>query len=191
MSKDKLIGHENIVEGLKQSIVNNRISHSYLFQGEESIGKKKLALLFAKTLLCKSGGLEACNKCISCKKFDSQNHPDFWLVEAEKNIIRKEKVDQVIKSVNTYPLESNRKIIIIDSSHKMGIESQNALLKTLEEPPSYMNIILITEEKEQILPTILSRCQIIKFNPVALKLVEEFIVENYPEEADKASFINR
>ncbi|HFL3828418.1 TPA: DNA polymerase III subunit delta' [Clostridioides difficile] len=189
MDFTKIIGHEGVIENLKNAIDNNQIFHSYLFQGEEALGKKMVALSFAKTLLCKEGGHKPCNRCNSCLKFDSGNHPDFQLIEPEKDIIKKEKIDELIKSINIAPLESKRKIIIIDDSDKMRMEGQNGLLKTLEEPPSYINIILITSNSNNIIPTILSRCQVITFYPVENNKIEELLTSKYNKTIEEAKFI--
>ena len=189
MDFTKIIGHERVIENLKNAIDNNQISHSYLFEGEESIGKRMVALSFAKTLLCREEGLKPCNKCNSCLKFDKLNHPDFRLIEPEKNRISKETIDKLIKSMSIAPLESKRKIVIIDNSHEMGLEAQNGLLKTLEEPPSYINIILITSSSNNLIPTIISRCQVVKFYPVENKKIEELLKLNYNKTLEEANFI--
>ena len=184
-----IVGHRDIIDNLKKAIEKGQISHSYLFEGEESIGKKKVALSFAKTLLCKSKGLEPCNECNSCLKFDNFNHPDFTLIEPEKGIIKKEKIDDILNNINIAPLESQRKIIVIDDSHSMRVETQNALLKTLEEPPHYMNIILITSNSNNIIPTILSRCQVITFYPIPKDKIEKLLVSDYDKTEEEANFI--
>lgn len=184
-----IIGHEDIIDNLKKAIKNGQIFHSYLFEGEESIGKKKVALSFAKTLLCKSEGIEPCNRCSSCLKFDNFNHPDFILIEPEKGIIEKKKIDKLLSKINISPLESNRKIIIIDDSDTMRMETQNSLLKTLEEPPHYINIILITSNSNNIIPTILSRCQIINFYPIEKNKIEKMLVSKYGKTREEANFI--
>ena len=189
MDFTKIIGHERVIENLKNAIDNNQISHSYLFEGEESIGKRMVALSFAKTLLCKEEGLKPCNRCNSCLKFDNLNHPDFRLIEPEKNRISKEIIDKLVKSMSIAPLESKRKIVIIDNSHEMGLEAQNGLLKTLEEPPSYINIILITSSSNNLIPTIISRCQVVKFYPVENKKIEELLKLNYNKTLEEANFI--
>lgn len=189
MDFGKVIGHEKLVEGLQKSIEIDQISHSYLFEGEESIGKKMVALLFSKTLLCKEEGLEPCNRCNSCLKFDNWNHPDFELIEPEKNLIKKAKIDDVIKSMSIAPLESKRKIIVIDNSDQIGVEGQNGLLKTLEEPPPYVNIILISSNSNNLIPTILSRCQVVKFYQVDSKKIEELLKRDYNKTLEEANFI--
>lgn len=182
-------GHEIIIKALQSAIEKDRLSHCYLFTGEESIGKRLVALTLAKTLLCKGGGIEPCDRCNSCLKFDSWNHPDLEFIEPEKGLIKKDVIDSLIKSLSISPLESKRKVVIIDDCDKMEVETQNALLKTLEEPPSYVNIILITFNANNLIPTILSRSQLIKFHPVESKYIVELIVSEYGKTHEEASFI--
>lgn len=189
MDFNNIIGHERIIGNLKKAIEKEQISHCYLFEGEESLGKKKVALTFAKTLLCKEQGLEPCNRCNSCLKFNNWNHPDLKLIEPEKGLIKKRVIDDLIKDINIAPFESKRRIIIIDDSHEMRMEGQNALLKTLEEPPSYINIILITSNSNNLIPTILSRCQIIKFYPVENSKIVQLLRKEYDKTLEEASFI--
>ncbi|MCF6462382.1 DNA polymerase III subunit delta' [Clostridium sp. Cult1] len=189
MDFSKIIGHQRIIENLRNSIEKGYISHCYLFEGEESLGKKKVALALAKTLLCKEQDLEPCNRCNSCLKFDNWNHPDLKLIEPEKGIIKKKVIDDLIKHINIAPYESKRRIIIIDDSHEMRMEGQNALLKTLEEPPSYINIILITSNSNNLIPTILSRCQIIKFYPVENEKIVKLLSTKYDKTIEEANFI--
>lgn len=189
MDFNHIIGHEREIDILKNAIKTSRIFHCYLFTGEKSLGKKLVALAFAKTLLCKNEGMEPCNSCSSCIKFDNFNHPDFELIEPEKGLIPKNKIDDMIKSMAIAPLESKRRIIIIDECDKMGIEAQNELLKTLEEPPPYVNIILITSNVNNLIPTILSRSQIIKFYPVDSQRIAELLMEKYKKTSEEANFI--
>lgn len=189
MDFGKVIGHEKLVESLRKSIEIDQISHSYLFEGEESIGKRMVALSFSKTLLCKEEGLEPCNRCNSCLKFDNWNHPDFKLIEPKKGLIKKKEIDDLIRSMSIAPLESKRKIVVIDNSDQIGVEGQNGLLKTLEEPPPYVNIILISSNSNNLIPTILSRCQVLKFYPVNNKNIEELLKRNYNKTSEEANFI--
>lgn len=184
-----IIGHEETIANLKKAIEKGYISHSYLFEGEESIGKRKVALAFAKTLLCRAEGTEPCNRCNSCLKFDNFNHPDFTLIEPEKELIEKKKIDKLLSNINIAPLESKKKIIIIDDSNCMRLETQNALLKTLEEPPPYINIVLITSNSNNIIPTILSRCQVITFYPIPKDEIEKLLVSEYGKTEEEANFI--
>lgn len=189
MDFNEIIGHERVIEILQKSIKNNTISHSYLFEGESGIGKRMVAYAFSKTLLCKEGGIEPCNRCTSCSKFDSGNHPDFFLIEAEKGLIKIKKIENLIKEMATAPFESRKKVFIIDESHLMNVEGKNAILKTLEEPPHYVNIILISSNPKNLLPTILSRVQSIKFYPIKPKEIIELLMGKYNINEEKARFV--
>lgn len=188
MDYKQIIGHERAIEALRRTIKNKTLSHSYIFEGEEGLGKKTIAYLFAKTLLCKEQGTQPCDHCASCMKFDGGHHPDFIVIEPEKGLIKKGEIEKLVNSVAMAPFESLRKIYIIDDSHKMNPEAMNTLLKTLEEPPEYINIILITSSSNNILPTILSRCQRIKFYPLQSKEITNYLV-SHGIDVDKASFI--
>lgn len=182
-------GHEKTIEILKKSIRNKAVSHSFLFEGEEGIGKKLVAYVFSKTLLCEEGKDEPCNRCSSCMKFDRGNHPDFFVIEPEKNLIRKAEIEGLVGQMTTAPFESKRKVFIINDSHKMNIESTNALLKTLEEPPEFVNIILISSSPNNLLRTILSRVHNVKFYPLNTLEVENILREKYQLSEMEARFI--
>ena len=190
MDYNNIIGHNKAIESLKLSIINKTVSHSYLFQGEDGLGKKMVAYVFAKTLLCKEQKEEPCNRCVSCVKFHSHNHPDFFPIEPDKGLIKKGQIEEMIKSVSILPFESKRKVFIIDDSHKMNQEGKNALLKTLEEPPSYITIILISSSPNNLLPTILSRCQSVKFYPVKPIEIEDYLIRLYNKSIEEASFVS-
>lgn len=189
MDYKHIIGHERIIDSLRKSIEKGSISHSYLFEGDEGLGKKMTAEAFAKTLLCKEQKEEPCNQCSSCIKFDRGNHPDLKVIEPEKGLIKKGDVEALIKSVVTAPFESSRKVFIIDDCHKMNREAMNSLLKTLEEPPGYIVIILITSNPNNLLPTILSRAMSIKFYPIETAKIIDYLIEKYGKSKDEARFI--
>lgn len=184
-----IIGHEVIIKNLKQAIRNNNIAHSYLFEGPQSIGKKKLAKIFAKTLLCKSGGLEPCNKCSSCIKIDSGNHPDFYIISPEGNYFKKEQVDEIQRTMRMLPYEGVRKVYILEDIHKMTQEAENSFLKTLEEPPDYAVIIMTVINSYSILPTIVSRCQVVRFNSVDNKKIQDMLIHKFNKSKEEARFI--
>lgn len=190
MNFQDIIGQERIIENLKRAFKNNKLSHSYLFQGADGIGKKMTALAFSKALLCKEKGEEPCNRCSSCVKFETGNHPDFFLIQPDRDIIRKEQIEDVISDINFKPFESSRKIYVIDDSQKMTREAQNCFLKTLEEPPDYAIFFLIIGQNMGLLPTILSRCEIIKFFPVRKDELEKFLISKYKKSKEEAEFIS-
>lgn len=149
---------------LKNSLNTGKISHSYLFEGEKGVGKKEVALAFSKGLVCKSDDERPCNKCSSCLKFESMNHPDFKMISSTKKIIQKKEIEALIREIPILPFESKKKVFLIEDGDLMRSDSQNALLKTLEEPPPYVVMIILTSNSNKILDTISSRCEIIKFH---------------------------
>lgn len=189
MNFDEIIGHNRSINILQRSIENNSVSHSYLFQGEDGIGKKLVAMVFAKTLLCKEKGQVPCNRCSSCLKVDSGTHPDLILIEPEGNMIKKGQIDEMIKNASKIPFESEKKIFIIDDSHTMNVESKNAILKTLEEPASFVHIILVSSNPENLLQTILSRVEDIKFFPINTEEIEELLISKYNLKDTQAKYI--
>ena len=182
---NNIIGNEKNKELLKNIIDSNNIAHSYMFVGKDSIGKLLFAKEFSKAILCTSGE-KACNKCKSCIEFDTNNNPDFSILEPEGNSIKIDQIRELTKKVYEKPVVSSRKVYIINDSQVMTKEAQNSLLKTLEEPPEYVTIILITSNENTFLPTIKSRCTKVSFNrltnnELANILEKEYNYLNIPE----------
>ncbi|WP_352420336.1 DNA polymerase III subunit delta' [Proteiniborus sp.] len=190
MDFNDIIGHEKIIESLKNAIRNNLVSHSYLFEGPKSIGKEKIARVFAKTLLCQKGGDSPCNTCPSCLKIESGNHPDFHVEYPDKDSFKKEQIEELQRTIRKIPLESNKKIYILDDVDKMTQQAQNSFLKTLEEPPGYAVIILLATNGYSLLPTIVSRCQVVKFTSVEKHKIEKALINIYNRTEEQARFIS-
>jgi DNA polymerase-3 subunit delta' len=175
-----IIGHEANIEHLKKAISEGLVSHAYIFNGEEGIGKMTVAKAFAKALLCEEK--DSCGKCQSCIQIDSMNHPDVIYVTHEKTMITVDDIrDQVNNTIGVKPYSSDHKIYIIDEADKMNVMAQNALLKTIEEPPEYAVILLLADNKDTFLETIRSRCINLNFGPVKEEQVKEYIKEHYGE----------
>lgn len=176
---DTIVGHEQVILHLQHAIANNKVSHSYIFTGEPGSGKKLLASMFAMTLQCKEKGVDPCLKCDSCKKALSKNHPDIISITHEKpNSISVEDIrEQLIGDVAIKPYESPYKVYIMNDADKMTPQAQNALLKTIEEPPAYAVILLLTDNADALLPTIRSRCVRLDLRPVSDNLVKNYLME--------------
>ncbi len=174
MSFENIIGNDKIKQELEENIRNNTVSHSYLFIGQDGIGKKLFAKEFAKMELCLDDN-NACDKCSSCIKFNSDNNPDFVIIKPDGNSIKISQIRDMQDNVYKKPIVSNKKLFIIDDSDKMTEEAQNSLLKTLEEPPEYITIILITSNENKLLNTIRSRCLKINFNNITTKEIIDYI----------------
>ena len=163
---DNSRGNEQNKEILRRVVENNNIAHSYMFIGKDSIGKMLFARELAKAILCVNEE-KPCNKCKSCIEFDTFNNPDFNILEPDGNSIKIEQIRELVKKVYEKPIVSNKKIYIINDSNLMTKEAQNSLLKTLEEPPEYVTIILVASNENLFLPTIKSRCTKIIFNKLS------------------------
>ena len=175
-----IIGQEQIKDHLTHTIEQGKISHAYVINGERFSGKEFIANVFAMALQCEHpDGVEPCQQCHSCKQALSGNQPDIILVTHEKpNTIG---VDDIRTQINTdiaiKPYSSPRKIYMIQEGEKMTAQAQNALLKTLEEPPAYAVILFLTTNMDALLPTILSRCVVLNMKPVRDDLVKKYLME--------------
>lgn len=175
-----VVGHKDILKYISSAVENNRVSHAYILNGERGSGKKMLANLFAMTLLCETGDNEPCGKCHSCKQAESGNHPDIIRVTHEKpNSISVDDIrTQVNNTVDIKPYQGPYKVYIIPQADMMTTQAQNAILKTIEEPPSYAVFLLLTENAETLLPTINSRCVMLKLRNIKDTLIKKYLMEN-------------
>ena len=175
-----VVGHADIIQYIQNAVTEDKVSHAYIMNGERGSGKKMLANLFAQTLQCERGGNEPCYECHSCKQALSGNHPDIIMVQHEKpsSISVDEIRVQVNEDIQVKPYSSKYKIYIIPEADLMTQQAQNALLKTIEEPPSYAIIILLTENAQKLLPTICSRCVMLKLRNIKDQLVKKYLMEN-------------
>ena len=176
---ERLIGNEKIKEDLNLIIKEDNIFHSYMFIGTEGIGKKKFAKEFAKGILCLDKN-KPCEKCKSCLEFDNNNNPDFYYIGlGEENSIKIDTIREMQKKIQELPIVSTRKVYIIDDFEYVTREAQNCLLKTIEEPPEFVTIILITANESKILNTIKSRCLKINFKNIETNKLKDFLEKNY------------
>lgn len=170
---EEVVGQKAIVTTLKNAISEDKIAHAYLFCGPRGTGKTTMARLFAKALDCKEGLGHQCNHCDSCEKIIHGQHPDVIEIDAASNSTV-DSVRQLIENVSYQPLLSRYKVYIIDEVHNMSDSAFNALLKTIEEPPSFVIFILATTDPQKVLPTILSRVQRFDFS----KVRDEDLIKN-------------
>ena len=175
-----IIGQEQIKEHLQNAISAKKISHAYIINGEKSSGKEFIARVFAMTLQCEKGGTEPCQECHSCKQALSDNQPDIIYVSHEKpNTISVDDIRaQINNDIAIKPYSSPYKIYIIPDAEMMTVQAQNAILKTIEEPPEYAVIMLLTSNIDSLLPTIRSRCVRLDLKVVDDSLVKEYLMEH-------------
>ena len=174
-----IIGHERIKQNLITAIEQKQVSHAYILAGEDGSGRMLLAKTFAMALQCSEPGTEPCGACHSCLQFLSDNHPDVRYVSHEKASIGVEDIRrQIVNDVPIKPYSSPYKIYLVPEAEKMTVQAQNALLKTLEEPPEYVVIILITTNADMFLQTIRSRCITLQCKPLVDRVVKDYLIKN-------------
>ena len=182
---EEVLGNERTILNLKLSVKNKQVFHSYIFYGEDGVGRLLIAKCFAKLLQCKNKN--SCGKCYSCSSFDSDNNPDIIYIRPTKtkNLGVDDIREQIKSEVEIKPYACEYKIFIIENADKMTVQAQNALLKILEEPPRFIIFILIGENCNNFLPTINSRCIPVKINPVKKEEVRQYL-ENKGIDTDLA-----
>ena len=181
--------HQELALGILRShLKEKKIAHAYLFFGPGSVGKKLTALNFAKTLNCETPEKAPCDTCLSCRRIDRFNHPDVrWIFPSgPKRIISIEKTKSIKNSCFLKSFSAPYKVFIIDQPERMNQEAGNSFLKILEEPPLQVAIILISAHPEGILPTIISRCQKIKFYPLPPETATKIIGDRFALDKEKA-----
>ena len=183
-------GHEQIKNDLRQLLAEKRLPHALLFTGIECIGKNLTAKVLAKVLLC-SGEEKPCNICPSCRAFDAKNHPDFYYLEPEgkANNIKIEQIRQMQSQIALSPYLADKRVVIINDAETMNEAAENSLLKTLEEPTGDVVFILVTANKDLLLPTILSRCMKLYFAPLSEDEIKIILKSKYAVNEDKATVI--
>ena len=180
MGFNEIIGQRIIVESLRNAVKNNMVSNGYIFSGPEGCGKKLMAYTFAMALNC-SGTADhrPCGSCSSCIRTSSGNHPNLEIVRPTGQSIKIRQIRYIISEVAKKPFESGYKVIIIENAEKMTHDAQDAFLKTLEEPSDNTVFILLAENYNLLLPTIVSRCQVHRFKPVDTPELKDFIKTRY------------
>ena len=191
---DSLTGNQRVKDVLKRLLSTGRLPGALLFVGEEGVGKKLFALEVARALNCRDKkDFEACGVCSACKRILNLNYPtssdpadwlpiiwtdhrDVGMVVAPRRVLRVEQMRQIGIEANFRPVEGQARVFLIEEAERLNDNSANALLKVLEEPPSTAHLILITSRPAMLLPTILSRCQVIRFSPLAPAEIEKYLL---------------
>ncbi len=204
-----LIGNDHVKQTLNRLLLNDRVSHSLLFAGDEGVGKRQFALELARAFVCKEAvDHQACGNCAACLRADAfafptndkgedyervffSKHPDIGMVIPFKRNVRINAIRDLEREANFRPYEAKARFFIIDDAEKMNDAAANALLKTLEEPPSTTYVFLITSRPDSLLPTIRSRCQMIRFAPVATEEIERFLIAEKAFTFDEAHLAAR
>ena len=176
---EEIRGNTPLVEQLRRSAASGRSSHAYLFLGGAGAGKRLIANTFAKALQCE-GEKRPCDSCKSCHAFNHGNHPDviyFQPLKNGKTYTIEDVREQLLETVDLKPFQYEKKIYIIEKADTLNIQSQNALLKTLEEPPAHAVFLLLAERAEAFLPTILSRVVVMKIRPLSAETNADYLMQ--------------
>lgn len=174
-----VVGHKDIIQYMQSAVEQDKVSHAYILNGQRGSGKKLLASIFAMTLQCESGKSEPCGECRSCIQAQNGNQPDIITIRHEKpaSISVEDIRQQLNGDIMIKPYSSKYKIYIIPDADLLTVQAQNALLKTIEEPPAYAIIFLLAENADTLLPTIRSRCVMLKLRNIKDKLVKKYLME--------------
>jgi len=170
-----VVGQQNVIKSIKNALIHKRVAHAYLFCGPDGVGKSIAASLLASTLNCKKRGTDPCGLCPSCIKVHSGNHPDIMHVKIQGLSIHVDDIRKLLTDIKKKPYEDGTKVYIIHESDKMTEGAQNALLKTLEEPPGHAVIILLAKNQYSLLETIVSRCQVLRFRRASEREIGDFL----------------
>jgi len=189
MSFSDIKGQDSSLEILRGHLKNARLAHGYLFLGPDGVGKVLTAKTLAKALNCKENNLDSCDKCPSCLKIESNQHPDVHIIDTEDAEIKIEDIRQLQSEIALRPYEGRAKVFIIKNAHNLNGPAGNAFLKTLEESPGNSVIILISDKPNLLLKTIISRCQAIKFYPAPRGELENVLFADYSTGKELAHFL--
>jgi len=184
-----IIGQQSAVDTFRQILESNRLSHAYIFAGPSGVGKFLFARTLAKILMCEDG--KGCSRCRACMLVDKNSHPNLRIIEVEegKQEIDIETVREIGRELRLMPFYRSYRVFIINEAERMNEEASNAFLKTLEEPVRNTVIILVTSNVTALLPTIFSRCQIIRFYPLEQEQMKEYLIKHLKINSSQASFL--
>lgn len=199
MSFQEIIGHAGPKERLRAALRRGHIAHAYLFTGAEAIGKRLMAVKFAQAVNCDatdtSPAIDPCGTCVSCRQIEAKTHPDFLLIEPDREQANPQiKIDQVREFEHHMiyrPLIGRWKVCLIDEADRLTLGAANALLKTLEEPPSYSLFILVTSKPAALPATVRSRCLSLHFTPPSRMKVEAALLLKREIPPDDARFLTK
>ncbi len=181
-----ILGHDRVKTLLARAIAERRLPPSLLLVGPDGVGKRTLALAAARALVCDSGGGDVCEACPACRRSSRGLHPDLVQVEPETRVIKVEQARALVQEIQARPFEARARGFVVDEAHRLTEQAQNALLKSLEEPPATSHVMLVTAAPHALLPTIRSRCQVLRLGPLPASRLEEHLARELLLSAEEA-----
>jgi DNA polymerase-3 subunit delta' len=188
---DEILGQDRAIRIVRSALATRSLPHAYLFYGAEGLGRFKTALALAMALLCKEVEGDSCGRCSACGRVNRENHPDVlvlrpqsrkgdrdWVEDPEQGVMRIHQIREMQRWIGVRSLEGGWKVGILDGAERLNPAASNALLKTLEEPPPGSILLLISTARNQLLPTIVSRCQAVYFSPMSRDVLEGLLSDN-------------
>lgn len=180
MPFEDFLGNDHCVKLLRQTLQRNRVPPALLFSGPDAVGKRLLGKHLALALNCLDTGIDNwCGACSQCRLIELGHHPDVRLIEPEGQVVKIEQVRSLAREASYKPFQGRTKVFILDEAHRLNMAAANALLKTLEEPPSSSKLVLITSKPHSLLPTVRSRCQALHFAPLKESEIREILQDKY------------
>ena len=184
-----VIGHEWALELLLKGLARGRISHATLIVGPPNIGKTTVAFIFAQALNCTGGQPVPCGQCISCLKIASGNHPDVRILDAPSQSLKIDEVRDLQRDLSLSPHEGRWRVVVLSDFERATVEAANALLKTLEEPPAQVALVLTATEAAVLLPTIVSRCQVLSLRPLSTSVIKDALISRWDAHSAQAGLL--
>jgi len=187
MNFSDITGQDVLISSLQKIIESGNVANAYLFVGAEGMGKKTISGIFAKAMLCTSKKQRPCNECSCCRLYAGGNHPDVTVVKPQKTSIGIDEIRAVQKELSARPYQSDRKLVFIEDAHLLTFQAQNALLKSLEEPPGYVVFLLLSQRLQGLLPTVISRLRVFRLKCLSKQDVTGIIKKQADIEPEKAA----
>ncbi|MBM4464505.1 MAG: DNA polymerase III subunit delta' [Chloroflexi bacterium] len=184
----QVVGHKWAVDLLRRALAGERVAHAYLLTGPPQIGKRSLALNFAQALNCLDEE-KPCGQCLACSKIAHGSHPDVQVIEGEGGTLKIDQMRTLRREAALSPLEGRWKVYIIRQMEQATAEAANCLLKTLEEPPPHVILMLTASEAEALLPTIVSRCQVLNLRPLTTETVQRALQERWGVDVERTRLL--